>query len=238
MTKESPATSKQTAYLAGPMRGIPEYNFPAFYAAAAALRAHGLNVWSPAENDVNSQGAQLEVHVAQMCGIPVYNAHDLTPVSARSETVQKPVSGAKIAMKMKQQRDELADVLRWLDRKGGLGLDVHARITKALDGVPTYEQQLDSIFAAVADVECEDLGRDYTEPSSPSATRDSTPLDKLAALMVKEDGTDVDICSPGNHGGRGKDANRWLITLMPHDARNIREFFGDTLEEAISYAAR
>lgn len=117
------SSTRQVAYLAGPMRGIHEYNFPAFYAAAAALRAHGLDVWSPAENDVNqdgfdpakdtahpmrhymkrdlpavlnadmvcvlpgwekSQGAQLEVHVARACGIPVYNAHDLSSVpSAR-----------------------------------------------------------------------------------------------------------------------------------------------------------
>ena len=114
---------KQVAYLAGPMRGHVEYNFPAFHAAAAKLRAHGLDVWSPAEHDVNqdgfdpakdtaqpmrhymkrdlpavldadmvcvlpgwekSQGARLEVHVAQTCGIPVYEAETLRPVPSPS----------------------------------------------------------------------------------------------------------------------------------------------------------
>lgn len=38
-------------YLAGPMRGIADHNFPAFHAAAAKLRAEGHEVFNPAEND-------------------------------------------------------------------------------------------------------------------------------------------------------------------------------------------
>lgn len=36
-------------YIAGPMSGLPEQNYPAFHATAATLRAEGFEVVSPAE---------------------------------------------------------------------------------------------------------------------------------------------------------------------------------------------
>jgi hypothetical protein len=86
-------------YIAGPMTGIEDWNFPAFHAAAAMLRAEGLHVVNPAEitTDVTvdrrvclkadiaqlihctgiallpgwerSKGAQLESHIAEELGL-------------------------------------------------------------------------------------------------------------------------------------------------------------------------
>lgn len=94
-------------YLAGPMTGFEDFNFPAFNAMAAELRARGYVVENPAEHGVvedaewadymaydltrlglcgqvavlpgweNSKGARLEVHIARELGMPVVNAHDL-----------------------------------------------------------------------------------------------------------------------------------------------------------------
>lgn len=47
-------------YLAGPMRGIPQFNFPAFDYAAYALRNMGFTVFSPAERDRAIHGSVLE----------------------------------------------------------------------------------------------------------------------------------------------------------------------------------
>jgi hypothetical protein len=95
-------------YLAGPMTGLPEFNYPAFHAEAARLRALGFEVENPAENPLpadapwhicmraavrqlvtcdqiatlpgwaNSPGAQLEVYIGQRLGIDASHASNFT----------------------------------------------------------------------------------------------------------------------------------------------------------------
>lgn len=46
-------------YLAGPMRGYKDFNFPAFDYAAAKLREEGHDVFSPAERDRKKYGDNI-----------------------------------------------------------------------------------------------------------------------------------------------------------------------------------
>jgi hypothetical protein len=89
------------------MSGLPELNFPAFHAAAATLRAKGLDVVNPAEIQAEypgqwescmkadikalcdcdalvllpgwerSKGAHLEVHVAHRLGMEIFSISEL-----------------------------------------------------------------------------------------------------------------------------------------------------------------
>lgn len=104
MTPTIPTASSRTLriYIAGPMTGLPEWNFPAFNAKAAELRELGWHVENPAEHGVqdgvewadylrydltriatceamyllpgwsNSRGARLEVHIGKALDMMFY----------------------------------------------------------------------------------------------------------------------------------------------------------------------
>lgn len=76
-------TTLRSAYLAGPMRGIPEYNFPEFRRAATWLRAQQWEIFSPAERDEADPAIDHTVDVAGWNGargLDYFMAHDLKAV--------------------------------------------------------------------------------------------------------------------------------------------------------------
>ena len=56
-------------YIAGPMTGLPDFNYPAFHAEAARLRGVGFHVENPAENPAPACGswcAYMRLAIAQL----------------------------------------------------------------------------------------------------------------------------------------------------------------------------
>lgn len=73
-------------YLAGPMRGYPEFNFPAFHAAAARLRAEGHEVFSPAEADMRRHnGVDISKGNAEGCETKLTQEHGFSKRDALYE---------------------------------------------------------------------------------------------------------------------------------------------------------
>ncbi len=77
--------SIKSCYIAGPMRGIPEYNYPAFMAAAELLRKLEWKVYNPAEMDIEADPdddwtslslAQQELHHTA-CNIRRFAVRDI-----------------------------------------------------------------------------------------------------------------------------------------------------------------
>ena len=96
-------------YLSGPMSGLPEFNYPAFFSAEEVLQNAGYTVENPARNQKpepetwenymrlalaqlttchciallsgweNSRGAQLELFVATTLGLRVLNIPEVFP---------------------------------------------------------------------------------------------------------------------------------------------------------------
>lgn len=54
-------------YVAGPMRGLPHFNFPAFHDATDKLRALGHEVFNPAERDNDRHGKDISAGNVEGC---------------------------------------------------------------------------------------------------------------------------------------------------------------------------
>ena len=65
---------KAVGYLAGPMTGMPQYNFPAFDEAAAKLRSVGWEIISPAELDRKGGFDPTEKHTPEYLQVFVRTA--------------------------------------------------------------------------------------------------------------------------------------------------------------------
>ena len=66
-------------YLAGPMSGLPDLNFPAFHAAAARLRAAGHDVVNPAEINPDPGAAWAQCMRADIAQLVTCEAIALLP---------------------------------------------------------------------------------------------------------------------------------------------------------------
>lgn len=66
-------------YIAGPMTGYPDLNFPSFHAEAARLRALGIDVVNPAEINADPATEWLDCMRADICELVTCDGIALLP---------------------------------------------------------------------------------------------------------------------------------------------------------------
>lgn len=148
-----------TIYLAGPMRGYPEHNFPAFNAAEERLAAAGWNVRSPVkigaalfDNDPNTPGGQYLR--ADLREITFCDAMALLPGWERSTGARCEVAAA------------ITIGLQFLDAETGQAIDAPKRVT--ISG--GYERPAGPIdtLDALADEACAWANATFTQAKASS----------------------------------------------------------------------
>lgn len=165
------STTPERVYISGPMSGIADHNFPAFNAAAARLRAAGLEVVNPAEINVdtalgwheclrkdmaaladcttlallpgwqNSNGAHLELHVAHRLGMRIVLIDELVRLEAGEADIGEAVA-AELARAVNKFPTWPTDPLHALAVLG----EEFGELTKAMLQL-TYEPQKTSAAA-------------------------------------------------------------------------------------------
>lgn len=76
------STTLRSAYLAGPMRGHEDFNFPAFHKATAWLRSENWKVFSPAERDEADPALNGDWGIsAEGRGLDYFMQYDLAAVA-------------------------------------------------------------------------------------------------------------------------------------------------------------
>jgi hypothetical protein len=99
-------------YLAGPMRGVPDYNFPAFRAAALRLRFSGYEVWSPAERDIEENRDPNEIGEL---ALKDYMADDLRAVCQSDAIVLLPGWENSTGAQLELHVARTCGIQGWLD---------------------------------------------------------------------------------------------------------------------------
>ncbi len=83
----------RTVYIAGPMTGYPDYNYPAFHSAAAAWRFYGWDVNNPAENFGGDQSLPYETYLEQaLKDVEASDAIALLPGWEKSDGARREVN--------------------------------------------------------------------------------------------------------------------------------------------------
>jgi len=126
-------------YIAGPMTGIRNYNFPAFFTAADSLRRNGFDPINPAEMDIKEGDVTVTYPVGDPSGVVA-----LSPTWDRSKVMARDLDAVRTS-------DGVLVLAGWRNSLGALdevtcallyGVDVYPSISYLLLGLPIATSDL------------------------------------------------------------------------------------------------
>ena len=144
------ALTIRSCYLAGPMRGHEENNFPEFHRQAAWLRSKNWKVFSPAERDEADEALNGDWKISAQTGLDYFMQFDLAAVCQADavilmndwETSQGARLESMVAVEIAHPVFEIVRDIRKLGGRKLVSVD-NARIaaefiagTRAYDGLP------------------------------------------------------------------------------------------------------
>ena len=222
------------AYIAGPMTGIAEFNFPAFNKEAVRLRAEGLTVLNPADHGIvegaewadylrhdiaglatcerihllqgweESKGARLEVTIAQALGMAITLADGAASPAARDPGAPVPFLLNGMRFKMSFQTD----------------LDADLDPITTLTCFNNFENQLDGRWVALVDAEDDvHLNLRTAQPAKDTqaaSAEDMKVYDSIADRYFRE-------AAPKDHQIAALVNKVRDIARMFHDHQSLRE---------------
>lgn len=120
LLRERLGPTKRKLYLAGPMTGYPQLNFPAFHAAAAQLRAAGFEVVNPAELNLDPGTSWRQCMIIDIRELVLCDGIALLPCWENSK-------GASLEYRIARGLDMQVDrVEGWLNKLPADALDAQA----------------------------------------------------------------------------------------------------------------
>jgi hypothetical protein len=223
------------AYVAGPMRGYPEFNFPAFYRATSLLREQGWEVFNPAEHDVESGAVKITdpgYLTGDVEGLPGFDFRaamrwDTARITEADAIVLLPGWQHSTGAKAERSLAEMLGLdIGYFDGQDGFVWVVEEHPAWPVGHGPTPVQEAEALLKQASPYEDHERHLQAYRDFERSTESDEQLIARHAAeQLIARHAAERRVVDPLTGGAKGSKLARF--DLLPYDALNaVAEHFG------------